>query len=283
MGQGSPEYCSDLQMKTRMLFWFAVGLVVACSGSEEGPGTETNTLATPGSFCKAWAAAACNDSVVDYCDPGAANADGCKLSQEEYCRDLLPTGYNSKNAQACIDAVKEAYTDADLSSEELGIILNLDAPCDKLIKGGGGAGDTCMTSTDCNTLEDLKCVVKPGDSSGTCQVPATVGGGQKCSAADQVCDSGFYCDGSNCLAYKDLGDTCGSDPECAPEQRCNLIESDGGAAMGECVQRKETGADCLADAECQSHICAIPRGADSGVCVSQVRLSAESAFCQDLR
>ncbi len=270
-------------MKTRMLFWFAVGLFVACSGSEEGPGTESDSLATPGTFCKAWAKAACNTSVVDYCDPGAGSADGCLQSQEEFCRDLLPTGYNSKYAQACIDAVKAAYTDADLTSEELGIILNLDAPCDRLIKGAGNAGDTCLSSTDCNTLEDLRCIVKGDATSGTCQIPTPVGGGQKCSGADQVCADGFYCDGSNCLAYKDVGDVCSFDAECAPEQRCEIEATDAGTDSGTCVTRKTTGSDCIADAECQSHVCAIPRGADSGVCVSQVRLSAESAFCQDLR
>jgi hypothetical protein len=268
--------------------FFASALVLSivggCSGgSEPGPSTGKGTsLATTVAFCKAWAEAACNEEVVSICDEGADGPDGCIASQEAWCRDLIPVGYDPKNAQACLDAVKAAYVDADLTSEELDIVLNLAEPCDQLIKGPTAEGGRCVTSTDCNTLDGLRCVIKSGQTEGTCQIPNEVGGGFGCSGAEQVCAEGFYCDGDNCLAQKDLGDSCAFDAECDPAHLCE-IDATADPPAGECVERKDTGDTCAADAECQSHLCAIPRGASSGVCVSRVRLSPDSAFCQDLR
>jgi hypothetical protein len=264
----------NVAMKTRLIYWLAVSLACACGGSEAGPETGSGSLKTEAQFCQAWATNACNADVVAFCDPGADGPDTCIASQAAFCESLVPSFYDPTNAKVCLDAVKAAYADADLSSEELETVRHLAAPCDHLIKGSGGANDWCAETADCNTLEDLVCVIKAGDTSGTCQVPAEVGGGQRCTGADQVCAEGFYCDGSNCIAYKDLGDACEFDDQCPPDQRCD-------AAV--CVERKAAGDDCASDAECQSRLCAIPHGAVSGVCVSAVRLSAESALCEDLR
>lgn len=264
-------------MKTGIFYWSIVALVVACGGSEPGPGTGSSSLNTANSFCKAWGTAACNASVVDAC--GADEAEACVTSQQSFCLDLLPYGYDPKYAQECIDAVEAAYADADLSAEELAVVLQLAAPCDRLIKGAGEAGATCAEDTDCNTLVDLRCVIKAGQSEGTCQVPVEVGGGDRCSGADQVCAAGYYCSGNNCIAHKEVGEECASDDECSPENRCTATVD----AAGECVERLDEAEPCTADAECQSNLCAMARGATEGVCVSDIRLSAVIPLCQDLR
>ncbi len=266
-------------MKTTLLSWSIVAFVASCGGTEPGPGSGgSSTLANTTSFCQAWGKAACNAEVVDAC--GASDADACARSQQGFCLNIVDiVGYNSQHAQECLDAVKAAYTDANLDAEELEVVLHLADPCHRLIKGSGNAGATCSENADCNTLDDLRCVIKPGQTQGSCQVPEEVGGGDRCDGPEQVCAEGYYCSVSNCIAYKDLGDACTYDAECSPENRCNAVAG----ADGECIARLEDTEICTADAECQSHICARSVNATEGVCVSDIRLSAAIPLCEDLR
>jgi hypothetical protein len=269
-------------MKRALAFGVVLSWFCGCSGSEPGPGAAgSDSLKTTVAFCNEWAEAACNEEVVSAC--GADASESCVESQAAACLDLIPFGYDPKNAKACLDAVADAYEDADLTSEELELVLRLAAPCDRLIKGPVDEGETCETTTDCNTLGGLKCIVKTGDEKGTCEIPEEVGGGFSCKDAAEVCAENFYCDGTNCLAQKEEGDDCAYDTECAPALRCEVVTDDNGDFVGTCVERKETGDPCSDNEECQSHLCAKPREATSGVCVSRVRLTAESAFCEDLR
>lgn len=266
-------------MKRALAFGVVLSWFCGCSSSEPGPGAAGDSaLKTTVGFCNKWAEAACNSKVVDAC--GADSTESCVESQAAACLDLIPPGYDPKNAKACLDAVAKAYEDADLTSEELEIVLGLGAPCDRLIKGPIEKGETCEATTDCNTLEGLKCIVKSGKEYGTCQVPKEVGGGFSCKKPEEVCAENFYCDGTNCLAHKEEGDDCEFDSECAPALRCDIPK---GESKGTCVTRKKNGSDCKTNDECQSHLCAKPRESSTGKCVSQVRLSADSAFCEDLR
>jgi hypothetical protein len=272
-------FSGDKAMKRALAFGVVLSWFCGCSGSEPGPGAASGgSLKTTVAFCNEWAVAACNEEVVSAC--GADSEESCIESQAAACIDLIPFGYDPKNAQACLDAVADAYEDADLTSEELELVLQLAAPCDQLIKGPVGEGEVCDATTDCNTLEGLKCIIKSGDDNGTCEVPDEVQGGFSCKGADEVCVEGFYCDGTNCLAQKALDDECAFDTECAPSLLC---EVPAGEQTGTCVERKETGDDCSVNEECQSHLCAKPREAATGICVNRVRLTAESAFCEDLR
>lgn len=266
-------------MKRALAFGVVLSWFCGCSGSEPGPGSAGGgTLKTTVAFCNEWAEAACNEKVVSAC--GADSAESCIESQAAACLDLIPFGYDPKNAKACLAAVADAYEDADLSSEELELVLQLAAPCDRLIKGPTEEGDICELTTDCNTLDGLKCIIKSGEERGSCEVPTEVGGGFSCKDADEVCAENFYCDGTNCLAQKEEEDECEFDTECAPALRCDIPS---GETTGTCIERKKSGSDCSVNDECQSHLCARPREASSGKCVNQVRLSADSAFCEDLR
>ena len=261
-------------MKTGILFsWSIVAFLAACGGSETGPGGGGTSLKTANAFCEAWGKAACNDNVVDAC--GGDDVDACVASQQSFCLDILPIGYDPKYAQECLDAVSDAYADADLSTEELGVVLQLSEPCDRLIKGFGEVGATCSEDTDCNTLADLRCVIKAGETDGTCPVPVEVGGGDPCDGLALVCGGNYYCDGENCIRRKAEDAACTHDDQCTAETRCGEAET--------CVARLPDGDMCTADVQCQSHLCAIPRGGTEGVCVSEIRLSAGIALCEDLR
>ncbi len=267
-------------MKRALAFGIVLSWFCGCSGSEPGPGAADSgsSVKTRAAFCEEWAKAACNDEVVSAC--GAESTEACVESQAARCVDLIPFGYDPKNAKACLDAVADAYEDADLTPDELALVLQLAEPCDRLIKGLGDEGEVCTDTTECNTLEGLKCIIKADASDGTCQIPEEVSGGFSCKGAAEVCATGFYCNGKNCLAQKALDDECTFDSECDPSLLC---EVPAGEETGTCVERKETGDDCKVNEECQSHLCAKPREATSGICVSRVRLTAESAFCEDLR
>src|ERR1041384_796594 len=85
----------------------------ACTTEEDPP----DPLATTGGFCDAWAERACQADVVKYCN--AKSVDSCRSTQGDFCRGILPENYTSARAKACLDAVEDAYRDAELTPEEL--------------------------------------------------------------------------------------------------------------------------------------------------------------------
>src|SRR6185295_6171595 len=90
-----------------------------------------------------------------------------------------------------------------------------------------------------------------------------VGGGHDCSAAEAVCEDGFYCDGSNCLAAKSVDDECSATVPCDATARCldandNVVGASGvdaGLSTGICRARKAVGNTCTGDDDCTSQIC----------------------------
>jgi len=251
----------------------------ACSAPKSGPGSNTpNPLATADGFCAKWAENACSAAVVSAC--AATDAAACQESQKADCVARLPVGYSSQFAEDCLDAVKDAYTDADLTPAELAVVVGFAEPCDQLIKGAGGDGAICQDRAGCNTLQGLDCVKKAGETTGECRVPEVVGGGISCVEPQKTCVDGFYCDGSHCLERLAIGAACTSDDECSTDARCDS-SSDAGA--GTCVARADVTDPCTEGADCKSNICTIPTGQSTGICVLQVRLSAAEPMCASLR
>jgi len=251
----------------------------ACSAPKSGPGSNTpNPLATTDGFCAKWAENACSAAVVSAC--AAADAASCQESQKAFCLGLVPSTYSSQFAKECLDAVKAAYADADLTPEELGVVVGFADPCDRLIKGAGGDGAICQERADCNTLDSLDCVKKAGETTGECHVPVVVPGGISCIEPEKTCADGFYCDGSHCIERVAIGQPCASDDECSTDGRC---DSGSDAGTGTCVARADVADPCTAPADCKSNICTIPTGQSTGICVSQVRLSPAEPLCANLR
>ena len=248
----------------------------ACSGAREGSGV-VNPLASTEGFCTQWAKNACSKDVLANC--AAQNVEACVETQKSFCVSILPSsGYSSKFAAPCLKAVKDAYTDARLNAEEREAVLRLGAPCDKLIQGPGGVGSTCSRDADCNTLENLACVTKTS-AGGTCQVPQEVGGGFACAQPQQTCAMGFFCDGTNCLARRQLDDACTLDLPCAEDLKCPA--ADGGSAV--CVAKADVGGSCAGDDDCKSNICAKSASASTGVCTAEIILRADDQICGNLR
>jgi len=247
-----------------------------CSGSKEAP--VADPLASAGGFCDSWAKQACNAKVVDVC--AAPSVEACKSTQTEFCLGLLPsTGYSKENARPCLIAVQTAYADARLNATELKTVLELGEPCDRLIRGASEQGDPCDRDAQCDTLQDLRCVTKSNTNSdagvrGTCEVPEIRSGGQSCSAPQQSCAPGFYCDGSNCL------EAPGQNQACSPTVRCTEGFKCTGPGSETCQPKADTGASCDEPDDCKG-VCLV--SSSGGVCDDDVILTGTDAICAKLR
>jgi hypothetical protein len=258
------------------LLFLLTATAAACSGAREG--SNVDPLSSTEGFCTQWAKNACSKAVLASC--AAQSVEGCVSTQKSFCLSILPSaGYSPKFAAPCLQAVKVAYSEARLNADARETVLRLGPPCDKLIQGPGGVGSPCSRDADCNTLESLACVSK-GTSGGTCQVPQQVGGGFSCALPQQTCAPGFFCDGANCLAARQLDDPCSASEPCSQELKCP-IDSDGGSAF--CVAKAEIGGSCSSDDDCKSMICAKSASASTGVCTADIILRADDQICGNLR
>jgi hypothetical protein len=253
-------------MKQSLTFLLALGLAVAagCTSEQPGPGAGNSRIRTVSGFCTEWARGVCSANVVTACEY-AGGVDDCRDFQLGYCLSLVPAGYSSAHAQECIDAAKTAFSDASITAEEASEVLNLGGDCSRLVDGGTEEGDPCSSDYDCNMVDENRCVVKPGNVEGTCQIPVSVGGGERCDDDAAVCDDGFYCDGRNCLAVLDGGEECANDAMCGSAALCVL----GDDATELCTPKLETQGVCTIDSQCESDFCV------SGRCRARVQLSLD--------
>lgn len=251
--------------------------VAACSaGKKKGPGAGVpdDPLADPEVLCEEWGARACNDRVVSTCL--AASTDDCVQSQKAFCLQIVPDEYTTETAEACLNVVRNAYEDATLTSTEFGIVVNGGGACSFIEESSSGEGGRCIDDDDCQG--DLRCVIRPGDEEGVCLVPDVVGGGFSCSEPNQICDTGFYCDGTNCLARRGAGESCSDVVKCLEGFACE-------GAPGEeiCLVRGQIGNVCVFNSECLSGICFKSSGSGDGLCADEIILSGAAALCQNLR
>src|SRR4051812_43208610 len=126
------------------LVLLAFTLPVGCKGEEETP---PDPLAEPSGFCDAWADNACQQVVLDACQ--ADTKDDCLSMQSDFCQQIIPKNYSSQHASECLKAVQSAYQDANLTADELAVVLKLGAPCDQLSKGTKTDGESCKKNDDC--------------------------------------------------------------------------------------------------------------------------------------
>jgi hypothetical protein len=271
-----------------LLAFAALALTTSCSKKSD---PLESKLATVQGFCDEWAGRACSDAVVQSCSAESANA--CIESQRAFCETLIPDGkYSELTARDCLAAVEAAYGDGILTANERDTVRQLGNECDHILSGSGTAGKSCVVDSDCDRDEDLACVKKTS-TIGKCEKPPDkpIGGGHDCSPLEAVCEDGFYCDGSNCLAAKSVDDPCSATIPCDSASRCldaddNVVGASGadaGAAMGICRARKAVGNGCTGDDDCTTRICTPKAGSTDGVCSKQVVLSPADPICSDLQ
>lgn len=246
----------------------SVGLVSGCGSDAE----EDKTLNTHEGFCGDWARAVCNDTVVKACGGSSPDQETCFAAQETECLAKVDERYTKDRAEACLKAVRGAYKDGNLTRSELSVIELAAEPCDALFRGAVGEGESCSDNADCDTVAGYRCV---GESSRTCQVPVEVSGGGRCSEANQVCASGFYCNGGNCVVRGDVGESCvGNAPPCMEALRC---------LAGTCSTLVAEHDPCERHTDCATGICELPASGGAGVCVARLELRANTLECTRLR
>jgi hypothetical protein len=250
-------------MNTHRYLFCCLLLCIACGDDEPEARTHEE-------FCRDWAAAACTSEVVDVCQ--AEGPEECRQTQEDFCRDLVPEDFSDHEGDACIDAVSAAYEDGELRGDELATVLKLGPPCDRLIVGPKSEGQSCSERTDCDLSTGFECVRKAGLEDGTCQLAELIEAGRDCEAVQATCETGFYCDGENCVEAKDAGDVCMIQEECGEEGYCS--------AEGECVARGGTGTPCTADLQCSEGICYEFEGEQT--CTDRIVLSRAEPLCDEL-
>ena len=249
----------------------------ACTIEEDTP---PDPLATTSGFCDAWAEAACRPKVITYCN--AKSTDACQSTQGDFCRSLVPSSYSSAHAQECLDAVRIAYEDAELTPEEVQVVLHLAAPCDQLSKGTRTSGQSCSANEECNTAGGFACIVKQGASEGECGQPELISAGEACDGANQICKEGYFCSTEEyCVAYKRTGGACEGDYQCKPTDHC--VKDSADAETGICELRADLGDPCTVDADCQSGYCAAGTSATESQCAATIRLGLREPLCESLR
>jgi len=186
----------------------------------------------------------------------------------------LPAGtYSPKGAETCVNAVSAAYADARLSAQENRTIAEA---CVTVFEGPGVANTTCKKDTECKMSAGLRCVLRGGSDTGSCQVPQIVTGGGVCSAANQSCAAGFHCGPTDhCDINSQAGEPCNDALPCAPGARCTLA--------GKCEKKLDDSSVCTSDEECLNSLCARGTSSQQGLCVSQMTLAPNEPFCVDAR
>jgi hypothetical protein len=248
-------------------FWFATLLALAGCGSKDD-------LKYPdvSAYCRGRGEAECAKEVLLAC--AVSDAQKCVTSRQAACIDATPKGavYNPNGAESCIQAVSSAFADAKLSAQEN---RTVGEACTALFDGSGSVDAVCKKDIDCKVSAGLRCVLRGGSDSGSCQVPLRVTGGGVCSAANQCCIAGFHCGSTNhCDVNSQVDELCSEVLPCLETARCNA---------GKCERKLADGSPCSSDEECLNALCARGTGAAQGLCVSQMTLAPNEPFCIDVR
>lgn len=263
-------------MRHELLLSALLGLsLVHCSSSNEPQGPR---YPTSSSFCHQWAKNECSTAVVKTCL--ATSTEVCIANREAACTgDVVAPAladqlaYDSGRAEGCLAAVGSAYTNDEITSEEQKAITEA---CEFVFSGTATRGEACSKDADCKQSERLRCVIHyatvtdPANVQGTCQVPVQVAAGAACSAADEKCADGYYCDtNSHCVQAGQIGEGCGPQQPCGSDSKCSAEK---------CIAKLENGLSCAANEECASDYCIEL----VNLCANTYQLSQGEPFCQPM-
>jgi hypothetical protein len=204
----------------------------------------------------------------------APDAARCIAKRQAACIDATPPGisYNPNGAEPCLKVVGSSYADAKLSAQEN---RTMTESCAAVFEGAGVANATCKKDLECKVSGGLRCVLRGGSDTGTCQIPQRVTGGGVCNSPSQLCIDGFHCGPSeHCDINGQVGEPCTELLPCVESARCTA---------GKCEKKLDDGTPCTGDQECLNALCARGSSSPQGLCVSQMTLAPNEPFCIDAR
>ena len=274
-GHGAAAKSRDI-MRNELLLSALLGLsLIHCSSSENKPPKYPDAT----EFCKGWAQAQCSDTVVSTCM--ASDKSVCIANRQSVCAADLVTPalnaqltYDSSHAEACVNAVTSAYSDAKVTSDEE---KSMTQACELVFSGTETQGGDCVHDADCKQSAALKCVVHyasltsdAGTVEGTCQAPKPVQAGASCIDPDQQCVDGYHCGiSSHCDQDEPKGADCSSQDPCAAGYKCS---------SGKCVEKLTQGSTCTTDSECSSGYCVEA----ANLCATMYQLAQGEPFCKPM-
>ncbi len=264
-------------------FWkttalFAVALIDCTTKTEPPPKYPDGNA-----YCQGRGEAECNDAVIAACL--LPSKDTCIMKRQAACNMDIPLGrvYDPSQAEACLAKVSAAYSDAQLTKDE---IDSYDDACAPLFSGTGVKDSPCETDSDCKLSDGYKCIFKTvaaadagadgggATANGTCQVPKTVSGGDSCAAVDALCPEGYHCGITmHCDANGIAGEPCNDALPCKPDLKCS--------ALGMCEDKLVDGSPCVTSDDCTGGICLATTAGN--LCASRVTLSPSEPFCTSSR
>lgn len=257
---------------------FLVAFPAACGGRGEPERTTRDFVyPTEQSFCAAIAEVECNPAVVRACygsDTSTLTADAmaCKEARVQRCNpDHLP--YHPEQAEGCVDARRDALSDAVWTRAELDAVFEA---CLPVLSHEVPEGRACASDHDCNAAAGLRCIPGQDDLRSVCAEPVTASGGEPCDDAGTVCDEAFYCGpGGHCIVKPERDQPCSAAVPCAKDFYCSEPDGDGGV----CLDKIENGAACCSDSVCAGSFCIGAAGSKKGVCAATLPLAITSPTC----
>lgn len=258
----------------RLIALPAVAVVaIACAAPVIEPDSATQ-YASLGSFCDARARAECNPQVVSHC--GGKDANACVQKVSAACLSSAPQGatYQPVHAQACIDAVKDAYATATLTKDALS---KVDAACAALWSGPGAARAPCGVDLDCSSKDGLVCIVPLGESGGKCLKPNVVAGAGSCAGEADVCPTDYYCEAKSrvCVAMGAEGAQCNKETmPCMTGLYCS-----GSLFVTGCKPLAPAGTPCNTGSDCADGLCDKAQASAQGTCSAAITLSPLDSMC----
>jgi hypothetical protein len=253
--------------------------IAGCVVSEETtpPVTQTWPYPDEAAFCAKLGEVVCNDDVVTDCygssDESLPDDKTSCIEAYSALSNCNPNGftYHPITAEACLEAMTLIWGDARVDETE---IEDATEACIAVFYEPGAVGDSCTMDGQCDTPADLRCVIKAGDTEGTCRKPDSIGGGYSCDAPDAICADAFYCDATfHCTERPGINDACSPTMPCDTSTLCTPTTEI-------CDAKEENGVACASADECLNGFCNKPRGSDNGVCGATITLDGTSANCE---
>jgi hypothetical protein len=262
-------------------------LLGACVSTEETNSGPQYKYPTESSFCSALAKADCTSDVVKACysTDNADNKASCVAarSQTAACRasvtgvETALVSYNPQTAEACIAKHASIYADAELTRDEMKAATDA---CIKTFSGSGGPGSGCSIDFDCDTNQNLRCIVKVAGTMGTCAVAHPVKLGDFCPDPADQCDDDQFCgkavSGQICQKRIPAGNPCAADAPCDDASKCVI---DAMTMMGTCQAKVPDAQPCTADEDCAGTFCEIPKEGTDSKCASVYEITRFLKTC----